>query len=630
MYTVIGSDENECKDTASITIEVLALPEVLALADDENLELCEESELVLYGSGAAEYEWDQGIENDNSFTITESGTYTVIGIDENNCRNTASIEITVHELPTIDATTDAFDNRVCEGSMVLISAHGAETYIWSNGIEEDIPFQVWETETYEVTGIDDNGCENTAEIMVEKIDLPEITVETDLENLQACYGDEIMLLGEGASSYVWDHDIEDGNPFPIYNTTTFTVIGTTDEECSNATEITIDVVPLPNIIAKSTIINNEVCAEETVTFFGQGATSYTWNHGIVDNVPYQISETSTYKVIGIDDNGCMDTATLDIKVHPLPQVYGGGDKVICKGDSITLTGVGTLDYTWNYKVKNNKAFVPSHSNTFTVTGTDDKNCKNKDDVEVQILEYIIPSIEIESQSEICSNETLHTTIKNSTGTGDAPSYLWKVNDILLDGQNSSLMLDTLTKNTKISVNMTSSYLCTTTAHASHDINIIVFEGPQVNAGEDMTICTGESVTLSASGNGNYYWNHQVENDVPFVPSTTQLYQVTTQNEEGCTNTDQVLVNVELCTDVSTPEATIVSVFPNPSEGIFLLSGLTGTYEIEIFQSHGQFIKKLSGITPTVTIDLTDEQKGIYFLHYKNNLGFHTAFKILLN
>jgi len=61
----------------------------------------------------------------------------------------------------------------------------------------------------------------------------------------------------------------------------------------------------------------------------------------------------------------------------------------------------------------------------------------------------------------------------------------------------------------------------------------------VNAGQDLTICEGEDVTLSASGSSNFTWSDNVQNGVAFSPQTTHTYFVSVP---GC-SIDSLTVTV---------------------------------------------------------------------------------------
>lgn len=69
-----------------------------------------------------------------------------------------------------------------------------------------------------------------------------------------------------------------------------------------------------------------------------------------------------------------------------------------------------------------------------------------------------------------------------------------------------------------------------------------------DAGEDQTICKGESVTLSASGGVSYVWDNGSGGTAPgqsitFGPTSTTTYTVTATGAGGCTDTDDVTVFV---------------------------------------------------------------------------------------
>ena len=79
----------------------------------------------------------------------------------------------------------------------------------------------------------------------------------------------------------------------------------------------------------------------------------------------------------------------------------------------------------------------------------------------------------------------------------------------------------------------------------------------VHAGADFTICAGSPATLTGSGASSYSWNNGVLNGVTFFPNATTTYTVTGTSAAGCTNTDQVTINIEALPVVSfSPDVTI--------------------------------------------------------------------------
>ncbi|MEZ4937633.1 MAG: hypothetical protein R2799_08575 [Crocinitomicaceae bacterium] len=86
-------------------------------------------------------------------------TYTVTGTDVNGCVNTAQQTVTVNPLPNIDA---GVDQTVCPSEMVTLTGSGGASYVWDNGVTDNVAFTAPASNTiYTVTGTDANGCVNT-------------------------------------------------------------------------------------------------------------------------------------------------------------------------------------------------------------------------------------------------------------------------------------------------------------------------------------------------------------------------------------------------------------------------------------------------------------------------------------
>ena len=64
----------------------------------------------------------------------------------------------------------------------------------------------------------------------------------------------------------------------------------------------------------------------------------------------------------------------------------------------------------------------------------------------------------------------------------------------------------------------------------------------INAGQDLSVCSGDTVTLSASGAQSYTWNNPVNNNQPFVVNQSGTY-IATGVSGSCTDTDTLQINV---------------------------------------------------------------------------------------
>lgn len=75
------------------------------------------------------------------------------------------------------------------------------------------------------------------------------------------------------------------------------------------------------------------------------------------------------------------------------------------------------------------------------------------------------------------------------------------------------------------------------------VEVAAVSGPKVSAGPDLEVCSGETVTLSASGALSYSWDNEVRQGVAFNPTLSKIYTVTGTDANGCTGSDQLYLKV---------------------------------------------------------------------------------------
>src|SRR5690606_320502 len=123
-----------------------------------------------------------------------------------------------------------------------------------------------------------------------------------------------------------------------------------------------------------------VCTGSTITLSGSGATSYVWNNGVTDGVPFVINGTTTYQVTGTDVNGCQNTDDITVVVNPDAPINAGFDVTICEGESVVLTATGGVSYSWDNGLGAGASHTvsPTVTTTYTVNGTDANGCTGTD------------------------------------------------------------------------------------------------------------------------------------------------------------------------------------------------------------------------------------------------------------
>src|SRR5690606_36008431 len=125
-----------------------------------------------------------------------------------------------------------------------------------------------------------------------------------------------------------------------------------------------------------------------------------WDNGILDDLSFVPSSSDTYTVTGVDANGCEATDQITVTVNPLPAVSANASQTtVCDGEAVTLSGSGAVSYSWDNGVLDAVSFIPSASNSYTVTGVDANGCEATDQVNVTVNE--LPLVTLPSLGDYC-------------------------------------------------------------------------------------------------------------------------------------------------------------------------------------------------------------------------------------
>ena len=106
-----------------------------------------------------------------------------------------------------------------------------------------------------------------------------------------------------------------------------------------------------------------------------------------------------------------------------------------------------------------------------------------------------------------------------------------------------------TTTTIVSPTSTTTYVVTVTdsdgCEGTDEVEIVVNINTSADAGDDENICSGESITLTASGGVDYDWDTG-DNDpsITVSPNVTTTYTVTVTDSNDCTDTDEVTVGID--------------------------------------------------------------------------------------
>ncbi len=434
---------------------------------------------------------------------------------------------------------------VCSGSPVTLTAAGANTYSWQPGGLSGISVVVnpTATTTYTVTGTSATGCITTATKTINVNPLPNTNTTVTLSAI--CVGQQsTTLTGTGADTYTWQPGGATTAAITVSPaaTTTYTVTGTiTATGCTKTATRIITVNSLPAV--GTTVTNATICAGQSTSITGTGATTYTWMPGSLSGTTINVSPatTTTYTVTGTNANGCTATSTRTITVNSLPSVGTTvTNATLCAGQSTSITGTGANTYAWMPGSLSGTTITvtPASTTTYTVTGTNTTTgCTNTATriITVNSLPTVGTTV---TNASICIGQS--TSI---TGTG-ANTYAWMPGS--LSGTTITVTPASTTTYTVTGTNTTTG--CTNTTTRTITVNSLPTVGTTVS---NATICAGSSTSITGTGASTYTWmpGSLSGTTINVSPASTTTYTVTGTSAAGCTGTATRTITVNNCNSI---------------------------------------------------------------------------------
>jgi gliding motility-associated-like protein len=216
-----------------------------------------------------------------------------------------------------------------------------------------------------------------------------------------CSGGSVTLTAPGTATYTWSGGVTNGVSFVPPSSNIYTVTGTDAIGCYNTATVAITVAPITTVTANATSTN--VCTGGTVALTGSGATTYSWSGGVTDGQSFAPTATTSYTVS--DGTGCSNTASITVKVIPLP-VVSVNSPSICAGASALLTASATpaagTTFSWTGSGTGNPLTVsPTVNTSYTVTATN-TGCSSTAVASVSVVPVVIPVTGFSYPTPICT------------------------------------------------------------------------------------------------------------------------------------------------------------------------------------------------------------------------------------
>lgn len=482
---------------------------------------------------------------------------------------------------TLPVVTASGSTSFCQGGSVSLTASSALNYLWSNGATTQ-SITVNQSGNYSVTVNTGSSCVSTSAPTT--VTVSQIPVTAAATPASICAGENVQLTASGTSG---------GTTNQVITSTNNTVYSIPDNNATGISSlITVNNID-PLTINSNTVVSVQLSITHTydgdlqiqlIAPSGNAINLSNRRGGSGDNFNNTIFSGSAGTAISAGAAPFAGTYTPD---GPFSSLTGNSNGTwTLKVMDLAGTDVGTLNYwtlklndvvptTLNYSwtslpagftsASQNPSVNPTVSTAYTVTATESgSGCVGSAVVNVSVGNGI--NVTTNTPAPICEGQS------TSLSASGANSYVWSPATGLSSTTLSTVLAAPAQTTTYMVVGTTNG--CSDTAYVTVVVNTI----PTVTVSQNTSICTGGSVSLSASGASSLIWspsdglNTTSGTSVNASPAQTTTYLVT-GSDNGCSGSAQVTVTVN--------PLPLVTVSPNTSvcagQSVSLTAGGASSY-----------------------------------------------------
>ena len=607
--TLIASNSPNCYDTLTFD-DLVVLDGPVGEFSYSIDSTCAPAEITFMANSVANYlyTWDFGngeLSTNPNYILSDTFTYIYdepgIFTPSLSLENSTGCFRTLPEIGSIHVSTLApeflaSDTLLCDDNVPITfynyssSVNDLTSVDWifqggnptnSSDFEEVVSFN--NSGSFDVTMIVSNGfCTDTL-VKEDYINIgPKPEAAFQISVLEGCEPLPITFTDQSTISNGiidgWDWDFSDGNGSvqanPTYSfsagmNTPVTLIVSSQEGCTDTLIQTVDIF---DATAVSLTENQVICQGEEAFLSAQimgdtAGVTYSWSPSTGLSCSDCLNpiatplDTTTYTFSLINAGGCetVEQVTVVVRPYAIPDVQVTPDTTICANGLIQLNvngGSSVYSYNWDssqpglscYESCFNPIATPSDTTTYTVTVTNQYGCSNQGSVTINILDETQPFVG--EDRVICEDGS----IQLNTTLGNNPIWL------VPNGLSCTTCPDPIASPDE----ETTYYVQVTTDNGCEilDTLVIYIMAPEdIDAGQNLEICRGETIELNGAGEGTVTWtpNTNMNNSDSFnpevTPTETTLYYMIVTNGD-CTMRDSVKVEVVDKTDIDIEDVTI--------------------------------------------------------------------------
>ena len=598
---MLTADRGACSVDTAIVLDVLDLgafsigPADTTICRGETLVL----DATLSGSSVV-YDWSPANAGP-IFNVITDGDYRVIATS-GNCSVRDSILVAFDDPAVFDLhqTAGQVDTIICEGMTLSYPFFTFSDVVWSTldgtEVSTDVNVELSDPDSYELL-VNQGVCVTRDTINLSIQSIPELELPADVE---ACDGDEIRLGTPGTAnvSYIWS-TTETTDTITVTTTNTFSVMAD-DGRCQNTASTDVIFNALPDQVLPR---DASICDGDNLFLYngndlismGIGTNLQRPPGDVFSGDPLGdivASANGDYILTQTNTDDCSRIDTLSFVVHETPFFELPDSTGLCDGADREIgptfvngsSPAGAI-FRWSNADGNERLTVRSVNQgqlwLDVMLDNADGTCVWSDTTFVDV--QALPVVNLDPEATICSDSTL-----TLDATTQGVTYLWST------GETTPTIDVSIADTYSVVVDIKG---CTDSSETLVD----VIQAPEVNLGQDTTICQGDELTLTTGD-----------------PSLTTIWSTGDTGESivvGEAGTFTVMVEDNGCTD---EDAVTISVSEAPvfdlGEDFSICDQVGGTLSIDLTDVD---ILWTTGETSN-TIDVT--QEGLIGASVINSFG----------
>ena len=551
--TLTVTDANGCASTTSFVIPENVLTLTVNVSETGKIKCAGEKSALFVeakgGKGGFRYTWSNPALSGKEPRDISAGDYVVTVTDGAGATQTAAIKVKSPQPLIASAIAQGVVSAGgSDGKALCMTSGGAigaigHNFLWDNG-EVTAATMRLNAGLHKVTVTDENGCSDTASVMMTENVLP-LEVSVSEKTKIKCAGEKAALAvqvsgGKSNYKYVWSNPALAGD---LTNAPAGDYVLTVTDAAGTSKTVSVKVVA-PSLLALNVEMQSSVGPGKSdgkataKVIGGAGSYTYQWENGETSSAATRLG-TGTTKVTVTDANGCTATAAVSMSetILPLEISISEKSKINCAGEKAAISaqvsgGKGTMRYNWNNPALSGSSPSAAAGN-YVLTVTDEMGTTKTASINIQSPAPL--TLNVEAKAPLSPGNSDGKAFAKPSGGTSPFKLIWENSEITSDATRLG------PGNTKVTV--TDANGCTATGSITMSETFLPLS---VNISEKTKIkCSGEKAVLEVQVSGGkanykYAWSNPSLSGETANASVGE-YVLTVTDATGVTKTATVSV-----------------------------------------------------------------------------------------